>query len=116
MHRLRLAREVAKPNKEAATNEAENYYNKQAAPHQFKIGELVLLNETYFLSPSAKLAPKWTGPHQVAQLKGQNNAEIVLCHNNKKLAVHTDRLLKYYAYQTGPIDFPDLQLRTEKKR
>ena len=115
MHRLRLAREVAKQNNEAATHEAENYYNKQAAPHQFKIGELVLLNETYFLNRNAKLAPKWTGPHRVAQLKGQNNAEIVLCHNNKKLVVHTDRLKKYHAYQTDPIDFPDLQIESEKK-
>ena len=97
LQRLQVAREVARLNNEEATNEAQAYHDRKASAHEFKIGQLVLLNETYFLHKNAKLAPKWSGPHRITNLKGPNNAELLLNHNNKKLLVHTDRLKVYNA-------------------
>ena len=110
LQRLQVAREVARLNNEEATNEAQAYHDRKASAHEFKIGQLVLLNETYFLHKNAKLAPKWSGPHRVTNLKGTNNAEILLNHNNKKLLVHTDRLKVYNAGHMENLDFPDFNL------
>jgi hypothetical protein len=115
LQRLRTAREVARLNNEDATMHAQNYYDQQASAHPFKVGQLVLLNETYFLHKNAKLAPKWTGPHRITKLKGPNNAEIQLQHNNKRLLVHTDRLKVYNTGHQETRDFPDFDLNLQPK-
>jgi len=110
LRRLQTAREVARFHNQEATDKAQFYHDRAAASHQFKIGQLVLLNETYFLHKNAKLAPKWTGPHRVTNLKNHNNVEILLCHNNKKLLVHSDRLKAYHSGSSTNSEFPDFDL------
>lgn len=115
INRLKLAREVARYHNEEATQMAESYYNKHAEPHPFKIGQLVLLNETYFLHKNTKLAPKWTGPHRILAFKGPNNAEILLAHNNKKLVVHTNRLKIYNLGNCQDFEYPNFALSNKKE-
>jgi hypothetical protein len=95
IRRLLLARDVARRNNEESTARAEDYYNSQASAHNFKVNQLVLLDEHSFLHKNTKLAPKWSGPHRITQLKGVNNAELLLKHNGKKLLVHVNRLKPY---------------------
>ena len=107
---------MARFNNEEATNQTQDYHDRKASAHEFKVGQLVLLNETYFLHKNAKLAPKWSGPHRITNLKGPNNAEILLCHNNKKLLVHTDRLKVYNAGHIENLEFPEFEFQPTPKK
>ena len=106
--RLHLARDIARLNNEDATTTAQHQYDATAEPHNFKMGQLVLLNETYFLNKNVKLAPKWSGPHRIIGLKGPCNAELKL-QNNKKLVVHTNRLKPYHSAEKNKAEFPEEQ-------
>ena len=56
MLRLLTARDVARRNNEDATETSQTHVNKQASPHSFSLGQLVLLDEHSFLGKNAKLA------------------------------------------------------------
>jgi hypothetical protein len=56
----------------------------------------VLLNDNSFLHKNAKLAPKYTGPHRIVELKNTSNV-VILTINNKKMLVHVDRLKPYHS-------------------
>ena len=114
LSRLQIAREVARYHNEEATSQAQTYHDKNAGQHLFQVGQLVLLNEPYYLHKNAKLAPKWTGPHRVTDLKNHNNVEIQLAHNNKKLVVHANRLKIYNAGCTQDFTFPDFVLKGDR--
>ena len=106
--RLHLARDIARLNNEDATLTAQHQCDATAQPHNFKTGQLVLLNETYLFNKNVKLAPKWSGPHGVISLKGPCNAELKL-QNNKKLVVHTNRLKPYHSVEKNKAEFPEEQ-------
>jgi hypothetical protein len=57
-----LARDIARRNNELASAEAQDYFNKSAAPHAFFPDQLVLLDKHSFLAKNKKLAPKWSDP------------------------------------------------------
>ena len=111
-NRLQTAREVARLNNEDATQSAQRQYDAKAEPHNYQIGQLVLLSENYFINKNVKLAPKWTGPHRIISLKGPCNAELKLA-NNRKLIVHVNRLKPYHQQQKHEAVFPDNQARAE---
>ena len=92
--RLLTARDVARRNNEISSEQAADYVNKRASPHNFVEGQLVLLDEKSFLHKNAKLAPKWSGPHRVARLKGENNVELKL-KNGRHLLTNASRLKAY---------------------
>ena len=94
MQRLQWARRVAQANNENATDKAEEYFNKNAEPHNFQPGQLVLMSEHNFLYKNAKLAPKFTGPHRITHLKGQKTVEIKT-DKGKKIVISVDRLKPY---------------------
>jgi transposase InsO family protein len=112
LHKLQLSRDIARLNNEDATLTAQMQYNAKAEPHNFKVGQLVLLRETYFLNKNVKLAPKWTGPHRILALKGPCNAELKL-QNNRKLVVHTNRLKEYLSAEKNQATFPEEQAWAE---
>ena len=45
-------------------------------PHNFIVGQLVLLDVKSFLHKNTKLAPNWSGPHKIVRLKHDNNVEL----------------------------------------
>ncbi|MFM7188328.1 MAG: RNase H-like domain-containing protein, partial [Armatimonadota bacterium] len=108
MQRLLYARDVARQNNQLATDRAEADHNRKAQPHQFKEQQLVLLDEHSFLHKNAKLAPKWSGPHRIIRLKNDNNVELRLRHNDKKLLVHCARLKPYIVHTNASATFPEL--------
>ncbi len=82
-------------------------FNAWAAPHKFLRQQLVLLDEHSFLHKNQKLAPKWSGPHKILQLKGDSNVEIHLKHNNRKTVVHANRLKPYFVANKNLAVCPD---------
>ena len=67
---------MARHNNEEATFKAQKDYDKKANPHNFVRDHLVLLEDSYFTGWNAKLAPKFTGPHRIIELKGE--ADVIL--------------------------------------
>jgi hypothetical protein len=94
IQRLLFARDIARRHNEEATEKSKKDYDNKATPHNFTVGQLVLLDEHSFLHKNTKLAPKWSGPHRILKLKGPVNVELKL-KNEKHLLVHTNRLKPY---------------------
>ena len=65
-----------------------------------------MLDEQSFLNKNTKLAPKFTGPHKILQLKGDTNAELQL-KNGRKTIVHFNRL-KPYVFPLSNTELPIL--------
>ena len=105
--RLCVARDIARLNNEDATLSYKLHYDAKAEPHQYKEGQLVLLDEHNFLKKNVKLAPKWSGPHRVLRLKGPCNVELQL-DNNKKVIVHANRLKPYHLRQKNNPQFEEV--------
>ena len=70
LDRLYEARQRVTNANQDATATALEYYDQGAEPHLYHRDQLVLLQEPDYLNRNAKFAPKWTGPHQIEQLKG----------------------------------------------
>ena len=52
---------VAQANNKSDTQKAEEQFNRQAEPHNFQPGQLVLLQENYFLHENTELVLKFSG-------------------------------------------------------
>ena len=76
--RLLAARDMACRNNEIVSEKTEQDANKKTMPHNFVVGQLVLLDEKSFLHKNTKLAPNWSGPHRIVRLKHDNNVELKL--------------------------------------
>ena len=92
--RLLLARKLALENNMDVTTKAEEYTNSKVKPVDYKVNQYVLLDEHNFLGKNTKLAPKYSGPHKIIQIKNNCNAEL-LQKNGKKVIVHFNRLKPY---------------------
>ena len=110
--RLLTARDVARRNNELASAQSIDYANKQAVPHPFAVGQLVLLDEHSFLHKNAKLAPKWSGPHKVVRLKNENTVELKL-KTGRHLITHANRLKPYLVPipKKASVEFKDPPLK-----
>ena len=104
--RLLYARDVARRNNENSTEENEEYFNRKAEPHHYKIHQLVLLDEHSFLGKNTKLAAKWSGPHRITRIKGPVNVEL-LTEKGKHLLVHVNRLKPYLMPQKSKVEVQD---------
>ncbi len=84
----------------------ERQYNARAKPHDFKVADIVYLNQPTFVRPqlSQKLAPMYKGPFQVIRLLGQHNCKLRSLPNGKilKKAINVSRLR--LARLRGPVD------------
>jgi hypothetical protein len=118
IQRLLFARDLARRHNEEATEKTKKDYDKKATPHNYTIGQLVLLDEHSFLHKNTKLAPKWSGPHRILKLKGPVNVELKL-KNEKHLLVHTNRLKPYVMptplEETNPDPAPEHPLEEMDK-
>ena len=107
MGRLQLARHLAKQSIEEQMEKAKQNYDKKVHPYQFKVNQLVLLDEHYFLGKNQKLAPKYSGPHLLTKLKGECNVELLL-QNGKTCIVHVNRLKPYESFENSKENFSKL--------
>ena len=97
LERLQKARRIAQEENEQATLQAQQQHDRKAEPHGYVRDQLVLLEDNYFASRNAKLAPKFTGPHRILELKGESNVVLKMAQSGRKVTVHVDRLKPYHA-------------------
>ena len=95
MDRLHEARQKAIEANQQATATAREYHDRNAEPHHYHRDQLVLLQDPYYLNRNAKIAPKWTGPHRIEQLKGDCDVTLKLA-SGRKLTAHVNRLKPYH--------------------
>jgi transposase InsO family protein len=95
--RLQRARRLAQEENEQSTLIAQQQHDKKAEPHGYVRDQLVLLEDNYFASRNAKLAPKFTGPHRILELKGECNVVLKMAQSGRKVTVHVDRIKPYHA-------------------
>ena len=107
LHRTLLyARDLARQHNEDAANKFKGNHDRKATQHNYKFGQLVLLDEHSFLHKNQKLAPKWSGPHRITKVKNDTNVELLL-KNGKHLIVHVDRLKPYIMQPPTPDSHDD---------
>ena len=78
---LQKARQTAHENIQTKTAQAKNQFDKNASPHNFKVGDLVLYKQHDFKGKNVKLAPKFLGPATIT--KCSNTNVTIKCQNNK---------------------------------
>jgi hypothetical protein len=93
---LHHARDLAVQNNLLATDKQKEYFDKKALHHTFHEGQFVLLNEFNFLSKNRKLAPKYSGPFKILQVKGPHNVELLLT-NGRKIVVNVAHVKQYFS-------------------
>ena len=81
---LLTAHNVACCNNKTTTYKSQIDLNQNTVPHNFINNDLVLMDKHSFLGKNAKLCPKWSGPHQIIQLKNENNFKLKM-HNGHSL-------------------------------
>ena len=101
MDRLYEARQRAINANQDATATAREYHDRKAEPHHYHRDQLVPLQDPYYLNRNAKITPKWTGPHQIEQLKGDWDVSLKLA-SGRKLTAHVNRLKPYHQNKTSP--------------
>jgi transposase InsO family protein len=103
LERLQKARRIAQEENEQVTLQAQMHHDKKAEPHGYVRDQLVLLEDNYFASRNAKLAPKFTGPHRILELKGESNVVLKMAQSGRKVTVHVDRLKPYHAQRSVTV-------------
>ena len=103
IHQLIAACDTACCNNEIVSERTEQDANKKKMPHNFVVGQLVLLDEKSLLHKNTKLAPNWSGPHKIVRLKHNNNVELKL-KTGWNLVTHASRLKPYFV--PLPIEMP----------
>jgi len=91
--RLQQARLIATQENLQATQESANYFNKFAAPHNYKVGQRVWLDVRNFLGKNRKLAANWEGPYNILKVFDKGVVDLQL--PNRVLRVGVQRLKPY---------------------
>jgi putative transposase len=116
MSKLQLARYLANKHIENAQSSAKQHYDQNVKKQHFYKNQPVLLDEHYYLNRNQKIAPKFTGPHLITQLKGDTNVELLL-NNGKTTIVHVNRIKPYISRENLPQEIlkPEKGLGLELK-
>ncbi len=93
--RLQILQHACKMAHDTATEQGKKYklnYDVKSAPHKFKIGQKIFLNDTTSLGKNYKLYPNWTGPYEIIDINdiNDNNAKIKI--KNKLKVVNITRI------------------------
>jgi hypothetical protein len=105
--RLQDAREKARMDNQDATADAREYHDRRAEPHHYVRDQLVLLQDPYFINRNAKIAPRWTGPHRIEELKGDTDVRLKMS-SGRKMVTHVNRLKPYHVRdEEEALDEPD---------
>ena len=94
INRLQLARELALKNLMNSVNKFEHYFNMKAKPHQYCVGQKVWVDEKNFLNKNRKLAPNWTGPHEILKVYENNLVQVKF--RNRYLNISMDRIKPFF--------------------
>jgi hypothetical protein len=105
---LQHARQVACQHAEQQGIKYKDYFDKHAAPHNFKIDPKVWLSDTSALGINPKLTPKWLGPYKIVDLN-DNNAKIEIKPNKFKI-INISRLTAFKEENPQHLSQDDLCL------
>jgi len=97
--RLQILQHAHKMAHGTATEQGKKYklnYDVKAAPHNFKIGQKIFLNDSTSLGKNSKLSPNWTGPYDIIDIN-DNKAKIKI---ENKLKVVTIPRIKPFLEDT----------------
>jgi hypothetical protein len=95
---LQMARDLAARNNMKATSRAEQDHNRKAKEHQYQVGQQIWLDERNFLSKNRKLAPNWSGPFVITQVRDNGNIRIIM--ERKDINVNVNRIKPFIAFDT----------------
>ena len=112
MDRLHEARQKAIEANQDATAMAREYHDPNAEPYHYHSDQLVILQDPYYINRNAKIAPRWTGPHRIEQLKGDCDVTLKLA-SGRKLTAHVNRLKPYHQKSEQEVVQDDQQVATE---
>jgi hypothetical protein len=73
-----VACQLAIENNLEATDKQKLHYDATATHHNYHEGQFVLLEDFNFLNKNRKLAPKFSGPFRILQVKGDHNLNCSL--------------------------------------
>ena len=84
---------MAVHNNVAVTEKSKENFDSKLKPVEFKVGQLVWLDERNFLGRNRKLRANFTGPHVIIDIFNDNVAELKI--NNKRMRVNFCRIKPY---------------------
>jgi transposase InsO family protein len=90
--RLQILQHACKLAHETATEQGKKYklnYDSKAAPHKFKIGQRIFLNDSTSLGKNSKLSPNWTAPYEIIDINDNNSKNKI---KNKLKVVNIARI------------------------
>jgi hypothetical protein len=105
---LQHARQAARQHAEQQGIKYKNNFDKNAAPHIFKVDQKVWLSDTTALGKNPKLMPKWLGPYKIVDLN-DNNAKIEIKPNKFKI-INISRLKAFKEDTVQHLPQDDLRL------
>ena len=100
--------QLAHENAEKPISENVKQHNKKAKPRSFKVGDLVLLEQSDFLDKNKKLSEIYKGPLIVTKVKPNNTVGVKTRTDSKKYMYNT-MLLKLHqeAPKSGTSETPE---------
>jgi len=98
MQRLQVARNIARSFMDKAALDNKRQHDIKAVQRQFHVNQEVLLDEHSFLNKNQKLCEKFSGPHLVTKVLG-NNVELIL-ENGRRTLVHCNRIKPFMTEAT----------------
>jgi hypothetical protein len=105
--RLQILQHARKMAHDTATEQGNKYkfnYDVNAAPHKFKIGQKIFLNDSTSLGKNSKLSPNLTGPYDIIEVN-DNNAKIKI--KNKLKVVNIARIKPFLEEPTTRLSQDD---------
>jgi hypothetical protein len=105
--RLQILQQTRKLAHETATEQGKKYKfncNSKAAPHKFKIGQKIFLNDSTALGKNSKLSPNWTGPYEIIDIN-DNKAKNKI--KNKLKVVNIARIKPFLEEPTTRLPQDD---------
>lgn len=89
--RLQSTYAIARENLLKQKNNSKAYYDKNTAPINFEIGDLVLLKVN---TSRKKLEPLYHGPYEIVEINSKENSTILI--NRKLRKVHNNHLKRFH--------------------
>jgi hypothetical protein len=88
--RLQASHAIARQSIKTKKEISKRYYDKNAKPVQFNVGDLVLLKK---VNKENKLSSLYEGPYKISDINSPENSTIVM--KRRSVRVNNNRLIKY---------------------
>lgn len=93
-YRMQKAHCLARENQIKNKERSKDHYDKKANQDEFKVGQLVLMENCCVTGQGRKLQPLYTGPYEIIDCPTSVNSEIKISKNKTKV-VHNNLLKKF---------------------